>query len=179
MPTQQSFCNSTAVPGRQGRGSTGRKILGRAASSGVVALLVLGVMGCSSDDPATSAPSSTRAPLPTPTEVIAISPATVAPGDEVDLRFVGDLAESRGGFFVLVDDSDQSVAGLWQDFDGEDRGYTLDLDDYGVLDFGVTGPGPNIVPIPSEITPGAYRICTENSRPVGCGEITVEASLDE
>lgn len=153
-------------------------MLGRAASSGLVALLLVGVMGCSSDGATTSAPGATRPPLPEATEVIVISPATVAPGGEVELRFAGALAENRGGFFVLVDDSGDSVAGLWQDFDGENRGSTLDMDAYGVLDFAVTGPGPNIVPIPSEIDPGTYRICTENSRPVGCGQITVEASSD-
>ena len=95
-------------------------------------------------------------------------------GHEVNLSFAGSLAELRGGYFLLIAESGERVAGLWSDRNEEGvPGFTLDLDNFEILAFGVTGPGPDRVLIPEEIEPGQYQICTANSDPESCVAVTI------
>lgn len=94
----------------------------------------------------------------------------------MELRFRGSLADTRGGYFMLVDPDGTEVAGMWSD-QGPDRtpGFTLALDTFGVLDNAVSGPGPDTVVMPSPLAVGDYRLCTANSAPEACVDVQVVA----
>lgn len=48
-----------------------------------------------------------------------------------------------------------------------------DLEGFAWPDIALMGPGPDYVPIPDAAEPGEYRLCTINSAPNLCTEITV------
>ncbi len=110
-------------------------------------------------------------------DVIVLEPATVAPGEPVEVRFPDERV--RGVHYVL---EAQRGAGwsleyhLTSDW-GEGRetsAVPASGADFAVVDVGIGGGGPDVISIPAVVAAGAYRVCTGNSRPNVCALLTVE-----
>ncbi len=83
----------------------------------------------------------------------------------------------RGGYFYLMR-GDELIALLWSDANEEvPMGSTTDPGEMEILDFGVSGPGPDHVALPEGAPPGDYRLCTANSLPEVCAAVTVIDSI--
>jgi len=117
-------------------------------------------------------------------DLMEIDPDEVLPGDQVELlypqgtsRGVGFVLEERVGdswqvrYFLTVpdigdgDDPPEDLWGSWFPPDNPDR---LEWPDVGVDG---TIPGRALIPEPA--TPGEYRICTANTDPNFCAELTI------
>lgn len=102
-------------------------------------------------------------------------PRSPKAGEQISMFFRGSLADGRGGFYRLEDNSRQLVAGMWSNTGEFDKpGFTLDIDAFVILDYAVFGPGPDQLLLPVEVAPGDYQLCTANSRPETCLPITIE-----
>lgn len=105
---------------------------------------------------------------------MSIDPQSVSSGSEIAVRYDGRLAKNRGGYFYLVNSAGERIAGLWTDKDERgEAGYTTELEEFEILDFSVSGTGPDILLIPTELAPGRYRLCTANSAPDVCATVNV------
>lgn len=111
-----------------------------------------------------------------------IQPATdfVSPGDTLEIFFPEETGrgiawslESRSGdewnlqYFMTASSGEVGGEPSWVD--------AADPDEYAWIDIGIVGPGPDLVPIPDTAEPGEYRLCTANSAPNICAEITIES----
>jgi len=105
---------------------------------------------------------------------MSVSPAEVQAGDQISATYEGDLVDSRGGYFYLENSEQEPIAGLWTDqHESGKAGYTTDLDRFNMLDFAVSGPGPDKLMTPSGLAPGEYRLCTANSRLQACAKLII------
>lgn len=104
---------------------------------------------------------------------------TVTPGGTAEVRFPEETprgvawsleAKVEGGWHIefLMTGSSAAI--------GVDSNWVSadDAEDFGWIDIGVMGEGPDIVPIPETVEPGEYRLCTANSAPNICTELTVQ-----
>jgi hypothetical protein len=124
--------------------------------------------------PVLSTPPRTMAPDPGPGGM-AVSPTTVVVGAQANVTFSGSLSVRHGGYFHLVDAVGEIVAGLRSNGRGDEPAATLDVANFEILDYAVTGPGPDVVVIPAELQPGRYDLCTANSTPETCVTLNVTA----
>ena len=106
-----------------------------------------------------------------------VMPAVAQPGELVELTF--PLHHERGVLFAI----DEAIADDWQrramllsDANGGDpRWSRADAEDLMVEMVGIAGEGPDRVPIPDDLPPGDYRICTANAVENLCVPIQVVA----
>ena len=104
-----------------------------------------------------------------------VTPVAAAPGDLVELTFPG--GHDRGVLFAI----DEARVGDWErramllsDANGADPRWSRpDAEDLLVEMVGIAGPGPDRVPIPADLAPGDYRICTANAAVNLCVPIEV------
>ena len=99
-------------------------------------------------------------------DLVRAAPSSARPGQEVDLLFPEETG--RGIPFFLereVGDGWEQVALMTSDANGARYQQTVVLpdDEYGWIDVGVRGPGPDAVVLPDELTAGDYRVCTANA----------------
>lgn len=106
---------------------------------------------------------------------ITVEPTTVEVGGTVNVAFSGSLGVRHGGYLYLIDEIGETVAGMRSDGNGEEPEATLDVANFEILDYAVSGPGPDRVLIPAELQPGRYVLCTANSRPEACAVLNVTA----
>lgn len=102
------------------------------------------------------------------------TPATVDSSATIELWFSGDLAVSRGGYYVILDGGGTELVALNSDANPEVPPHSFLPTDtrVPVLDYGLTGPGPDRISLPN-LPPGQYRLCTLNSKPRVCVELTI------
>lgn len=128
-------------------------------------------VGCN-DDPAAVSPNSNAVD-----GTMTVTPVGPSPGSTIELTFVGPLVESRGAFFELFDANGEWVAGLWTEKVVEEGvpspGYELDQAAFGSLDFAVGGQLPDLLLLPPGLDGGEFVLCTYNSVPRTCANLTV------
>ncbi len=140
-------------------------------SRSIIMAAVLPVLGCGS---ASSNDSEASTPPPELGAIITLASENLRPGDKVSATF--PASDLRGGFFYLY---------AWQDGEWSGPRFLLESDangnaprvvpmDQGMSDYGIGGPGPDGLILPSDIAPGSWRICTANARENVCGQFTVE-----
>jgi hypothetical protein len=93
----------------------------------------------------------------------------------IRLVFSGTLAEIRGGYFVVRSgEEDLYVANSASNADVPPTFYAPD-NTITILDYGVSGPGPDEVTVP-RLPPGDFSICTYNASVEGCAPFSVANS---
>ncbi|WP_293696821.1 hypothetical protein [uncultured Agrococcus sp.] len=105
---------------------------------------------------------------------------TVAAGDTLEVTFPEETGRGIAWSLEIREEGDwhlryfmsansDGIGGepSWADAGDEDEHYWIDI--------GISGSGPDLVPIPETAEPGEYRLCTANSAPNICAEITVSA----
>ncbi len=140
-------------------------------------LLAVVAAGCAAD----ATPTVVSGPYDPGAEIrpdlIVAEPTRPAAGDVVALTFPED--SSRGIHFVLeqrVGDRWNLIYHLLSSADLSESSYFAPgEDDIAIPDIGISGPGPDRVPIPEDVSPGSYRICTANAGDEFCAEIEVVA----
>jgi hypothetical protein len=157
----------------------------------VVASLTVGCSSAPDGDGATplkeedSSPSTTTPTLdPSLAGRMDTDKGAYAPGEEVRVRWPGE--ETRGIAYSL----DAWTGTNWKTQfymgavtqghrppEGGPVWWETGEKDYGWVDIGVFGPGPDIAVVPDIADPGAYRLCTANSPKKSCVLITVEEAL--
>ena len=92
----------------------------------------------------------------------------------VELWFNGELAVNRGGYYVVLDENGSELIALNSDANPEVPPHSFLPTDtrVPVLAYGLTGPGPDRIKLP-KLSPGRYRLCTLNSKPRACVELTI------
>ena len=134
----------------ESRESTGSGSFERAASTGVA--------------PTESTPDSTL-----------IVDGVLRAGDEFEASFTGRLRELRGGYLWVQSLDGARLALLRSDGNPEiPMGYTVNPDEFVMLDDGLTGETSKFV-LPPELEAGRYELCTANSLPAACVEVEVQA----
>lgn len=140
-------------------------------SRSIALVVLLPVLGCGS---ASSNDGKASTPPPELGAIITLASEDLRPGDKVSATF--PASDLRGGFFYLY---------AWHDGEWTGPRFLLESDangsaprvvpmDQGMEDYGIDGPGPDGLILPSDIAPGNWRICTANSREDICGQFTVE-----
>ncbi|WP_433011654.1 hypothetical protein [Kribbella sp. CA-294648] len=124
-------------------------------------------------------PVATPTPTPKPTldpkyqGTMTITPATAAPGKEIELSFPEEYL--RGVGFTIGDPVGGSVQYyLISARKGEKPTWSSATDPNGpraVTDIGVYGPARVVVP--DTAADGTYLLCTDNARPKACALLTV------
>lgn len=143
-------------------------------------LIILGIVlpGCGGDD-STLPEGPTLADMSRDHEKILLNPVEPQPGMEIAATF-GET-NSRGGFFFLFqwDGSEwgEPIYLLESDANGR-RPSSIRVGEGGdMADYGVEGPGPDRLVLPSDLEPGYWWLCTANARDRACAPlITVGAS---
>ncbi|MEN8235196.1 MAG: hypothetical protein ABFR89_09775 [Actinomycetota bacterium] len=126
-------------------------------------------------------PNATGAWDPTatmaPDEIVA-DPSVAEPGTLVAVLFPD--GRMRGIHYVLESIGSDGVVTLSHhlisDWGGDKEPHSFPADrsdDFAVEDIGINSPGPDMVLIPAEASPGEYRICTGNSRHNICTPLTI------
>ncbi|MEO6651700.1 MAG: hypothetical protein ABIP17_03480, partial [Ilumatobacteraceae bacterium] len=110
------------------------------------------------------------------TDLMELSPDPAAPGELVSIRFPTETL--RGIGFTL----DRWTGDGWTSThfltsgaggDGQTWAGREFIEGLGWDDLGISGPGPDVVRIPTEASAGAYRLCTGNARPNFCALIMI------
>lgn len=146
--------------------------------AGIAGCLVF-TLGCTGSDssgadlaePATEAPGEASPPPDAQPVLMKVVPSEPAAGGSAELLF--PESTPRGGYFVLERwEEDQWVLSHYLVSDGGDREALIYAPgEYeGGDDYGVGGPGPDGVLLPDEMSPGFWRVCTENARPQMCAQ---------
>jgi hypothetical protein len=114
-------------------------------------------------------PSATLDPA-----VMAVAPQKARPGEIVSVTFTEAI--DRGILYAV----EEASSGGWQrlhlmisDANGDEPTWFGEGDEVAVAAVGVGGLGPDHVPIPDALAPGAYRICTANAVENICTPIEV------
>ena len=122
-------------------------------------------------------PVSTELPPPPAPGVgtFQISPPNPQPGTNFEATF--DPDNERGGYFTLE---------RWSGSEWLDAAFLLESDanggsptwapidaEFEVLDYGVSGPGPDGLVMPDVIDAGIWRLCTANAAEDGCTHMRV------
>ena len=120
--------------------------------------------------------SSDLPPLPDPdVGTFELSPANPQPDTTFEATFDPDNA--RGGYFTL----DQWSGSKWLDpafllesdaNDGAPTWTSID-GEFEVLDYGVSGAGPDGLVLPDVIDAGIWRLCTANARDHVCAQLRI------
>jgi hypothetical protein len=105
---------------------------------------------------------------------LSITPNTVAQSASVELRFGGELARDRGGYYVLIDESGSEVVVLNTDANQEVPPHSFLPTDtlVPILDYALTGSGPETIRLP-RLPSGQYRLCTYGSDSQTCAGIEI------
>ncbi len=128
------------------------------------------------DPPGTTQKSTswTSTPAGTGTSSMSVTPARVSAGSQIEVYYEGPIAADRGGYFYLEDAAGKQIAGLWSDRgESGDPGFTTDLDEFEILDYAVSGRGPDTLLTPPDLKAGQYRLCTANSVPETCAAVVL------
>lgn len=108
-------------------------------------------------------------------DLLTLDPSPAAPGQLVTMHFPEQT--SRGVAFQLdrrAGDGWEPVAWMTSDGNGgEPVTVPAFTDGYGVNDVGVSGPGPDHVRLPDDVSSGGYRICTANAGEEFCAPLEV------
>lgn len=112
--------------------------------------------------------------------VIAADSTLVKAGSLLSIRFPSEML--RGVHFVLESRHGDSwqveyhLTSDWGDgsYEPQARKAGPDLEGFAIPDIGVGGPGPDVLLIPADVSPGEYRVCTGNARPNVCVLVTVD-----
>lgn len=141
----------------------------------VVAAAIAAILaGCSSPGTSESPPSGTTAWSMT------LTPSDPQPGASFEASF--DPLNHRGGYFTL------------QQWDGDgwsDPSFVLESDanrpspvvenlsevEMEVLDYGVSGTGPDGLVMPEAIEPGHWLLCTANAGDHACAQFVVDPAI--
>ena len=121
-------------------------------------------------DPAPATTESPRYP-------VTVSPATARPGALVALTFPG--GGSRGVAFKLAKTTDPAnvlyyLTSDWGKPSKHKPGWWPVSGNWGWVDVGISGPGPDHVVVPDTAEDGTYLLCTANAHPELCGLLTVK-----
>lgn len=132
----------------------------------VLTIAMLPILASCTDVPGTAS-SGTNS-------LLSATPATVASSATLQLRFSGELAVNRGGYYVLLDASGSELIAMNSDANPEVPAHSFLPTDtlVPVLDYGLTGPGPELISLP-KVPPGQYQLCTLNSKPQACVQLTI------
>ena len=108
-------------------------------------------------------------------DLIVAEPAHVAPGEIVALTFPEQTV--RGIHFVLERQSGETWNLIYHLLSSanlsESSFFRPGQEEIAIPDIGITGPGPDRVPIPDDVSPGSYRICTANAGDEFCASVEV------
>lgn len=130
-----------------------------------------------SDDDVTVEPTAAVPPPPPESAIatFALTPENPAAGETFAATFSQD--HDRGGFFLLS---------LWNGQAWDDPAFLLESDanqgsptvevisdEFGWEDYGISGPGPDGLVMPDELTDGYWRLCTANARDDACTQLDV------
>ncbi len=146
------------------------------------AMILVALAACDTSDSASEVTGTTLGPHDTAAEVrpdlIIVEPSQVQAGDLASVYFPDE--RTRGVHFVLessTDDGWNLEYHLISDWSGDraPTSHRADSMDIAIEDIGFSGGGPDVISIPAEASPGAYRVCTGNSRPNICALLTVES----
>jgi hypothetical protein len=112
-------------------------------------------------------------------DLIVADPTVASPGGVIALTFPQETM--RGVLFVLEKRADESWSHRYNlSSDGPGAGWEMswhlpNAENIAFPDIGVSGPGPDRVPIPETAEPGSYRICTGNAGEEFCAPIEIVA----
>ena len=143
----------------------------------VAVLLLAGLAGCAAEPSAPPSfdpwPIGDAAMRP---EVMFVEPSEPQPGDIVSVTY--EAGWDRGILYAI----DASSGEGWErrhllisDGNGGRPTWFVAGDEVVVEAVGVTGAGPDRVPIPDTLEPGGYRICTANALQNICAPVEVIA----
>jgi hypothetical protein len=145
----------------------------RVAVAGV--LMSLLAMGCTAEVARSPSEGPHDRSVDIRPDLIVAEPARVASGKVVSLTFPEQTV--RGIHFVLERQSGDTwdlVYHLLSSADlSESSFFRPGEEDIAIPDIGITGRGPDRVPIPDDVAPGSYRICTANAGDEFCAAIEV------
>lgn len=130
------------------------------------------MVGCS------SGAGNTAVDIPPP-EVAAqfdLVPTNPRPGETLEARF--DPLNSRGGYFHLFRWDGAKWEGPLFQLESDHREGFPSVDPFtetsGGLDYGLEGPGPDGLLLPTDLEVGYWRLCTAWNEPKLCAQFVVE-----
>lgn len=146
---------------------------------GALTLATAVVVSCGSDAGTTQLSEGTIGGAPTSSSTVPASTlmsveSPIIVGRTFVVQFSGRLAEIRGGYLSVADDTGAVVASLRSDGNSEiPMGYVLGSKSEH-LDDGLSGEQSTFI-FPPELPAGSYTLCTTNSGPTECVPVVVQA----
>lgn len=147
----------------------------RSWSAVVAAAVVVGVVAVVAPWQHGTPPQPAATPsVVKPSNPIVVSPESAKPGQLVALTF--PQSSPRGIAFQITTESDPAkvLYYLSSDWGGSGHRPTWGVPgNYGWVDVGISGPGPDHVIVPDPLPDGRYRLCTANAVVQVCGLLVV------